>query len=143
MKAAQEQERLMKEQALMDDMKADELLERNEINNELIRKDTEKFMGEQSAALAGKGQSLSGVTAMGLLEDTYRSMLEDIARNNRDAEWEAGMIRLGASSTRDAAKRTKKAAWIGALGTGLSGAGTAAKEYSPKDKEPKKKPEVE
>lgn len=115
-KAGQAQAEAMREQAQLGMMRADELLERNRINNELLMESALVNTGKQKAQIAGSGVSLEGSTSRELVYKTMETAAKQVQLNNRAAEWEARMARLGAESQIKSAGQMETAGNISAVG---------------------------
>lgn len=115
-KAGQAQSDAMREQAQLGMMRAEELLERNKINNELLMESALVHTGKQKAQIAGSGVSLEGSTSRELVAKTMETAARQIKLNNRAAEWEAEMARLGADSQIKSAGQIETASNISAAG---------------------------
>ena len=111
-----------REQSQINFLKADEILARNQINNELLQESALVTMGTQRAQIAGSGVAVTASDRR-LLRDTMEKAATQITLNNRAAEWEARMVRLGAETGLKSAEEIEKAGTISALGT--AGFGTA------------------
>ena len=85
-------------QAQLNLLQAEEVLQRNEINNNLILESALSFTGTQATQMAGSGTSLGGESNRRLIANTMQTAAKQIQLNNRTAEWEARMTRLGAAS---------------------------------------------
>lgn len=134
-KESKAQAESLRQQSMIDGLRADEILERNEINNQLLAEDTEKVIASQSVALAAQGQDLSGTTAMGILENTIRASIHQRERNNREAEFEARMIRFGARSQQGRAGEFESAGRLKVAGTLAFGASSIYRNSPKPEKE--------
>jgi len=119
-KSAQAQGEAKRQQSELDRMKGLEVLRRNEINTELLGKEAIKFSGKQTAQIAASGGGFTA-SSVALLEETARTVAEEMGRNLEEAEWEAHMISLGAESRDVAAGEIEKAGKISAVGSILGG----------------------
>lgn len=120
-KAAKQKAAFMRQKAMIGNMRATEVLARNEINNDILFKNAKTFTGRQLAQLAGTGGGLSA-SAMAQLEETFDIATEQAVNNSRVANWEARMLRMGADSDMVAASGIDKAAPINALAQGMGAA---------------------
>lgn len=111
----------LRRQALLDRQRAEEVLERNKINNDLLFGRATQMMATQQVSFAGSGRALSATT-LAVMANTMDLAAEQAIRNNREAQWEAMMINLGADSSDIAAMRVRKAAKLNALGQAFVGA---------------------
>ena len=93
-KSRKEQEKAYEQQAQIFRLRADELLERNSVNNELDREEFRDFEANTIVENAAKGLSLSG-SSMGALNKASYLVTEKIIRDTREAEFEANMLKLG------------------------------------------------
>lgn len=115
----QEKAQALLQSAEISEAKAQEVIRRNDINNDLIFSDAQKFIGDQVARAAASGGGVG--SSMALYEETASLAAKQIRRNSEIAEWEARMSLLEAQSMRWSAKQTKKGAGILAIGTLASG----------------------
>ena len=122
-KSAQAQADARREQGQINFLKAEEILSRNFLNNELLMESALVHRGTQEAQIAGSGMAM-GEATRGLLRDTIDKASSQIERNTRAAEWEARMIRLGAESQIESAGQIETAGKIQAFST--AGFGTAS-----------------
>lgn len=120
MSAANAEAEARREQARLDYKKAEELLDRNQINNALLRRRADRHQGLQKVQIAASGRAQDATTAA-LIQETYDLVEEQIDRNTRAAEWEASAVRAGAESSFNAADNIETAGTITAIGRGLSG----------------------
>lgn len=121
-KSANAQADAKREQASINFLKAQEVLDRNTINNELLFESALVHTGTQRAQIAGSGVAF-GVSERRLVRDTMDKAAEQVERNTRTAEWDARMTRLGAESQITAAGQIEEAGLITAIGA--AGFGTA------------------
>jgi len=132
-KSAKQQGQALEEQAKINFMKANEVLARNDINNELLQESALVTAGTQRAQIAGSGISGSSASSQELIRDTFEKTAEQIEFNTRAAEWEARMVRLGAESQIESAGQIEKAGIISAVGTAGFGIARAV-DNAPKEK---------
>ncbi len=115
-KASESQADAQRQQAELGLLRAEEILARNEINNNLIQESALSFTGTQKAQMAGSGVSVGGETSRRLVVETMKTAAKQITLNNRAAEWEARMARLGAESQMSSANQIETAGQISAAG---------------------------
>lgn len=121
----------MRQQAQLNLLKATEILERNDINNELLRESALVTQGTQVAQTFASGKTLA--STRNLVEQTMQTAKRQIELNTRAAEWEARMVRMGAESSIGAADKVQEAAMISSLATagfGMARAYSNAPSYS-------------
>lgn len=123
-KSAKAQAEASREQAQLNFLKAEEILSRNTINNELIQGSALVQVGTQQTQIAGSGATM-GYSERRLLRDTMEKAARQIQMNNRAAEWEARMTRLGAESQIKSADQIQTAGTINAIGTAVFGTARA------------------
>lgn len=127
-KSGQAQAKSLRAQAQLDFLRAEEVLRRNDINNELLMESALVHTGTQKAQLAGSGRTLE--SGRDLIAETMSKAAEQAALNTEAAEWEARMVRMGASARETAAGDIKSSSTInaiGSLGIGLTNAYLAKK----------------
>lgn len=96
-------------------LRAEEIIQRNTIKNELLLESALVHQGTQKAQSAGSGRALE--STRDLVSSTMDKAAEQIINNNRSAEWEAHMAEIGASSQLDSAGNISTAGTISAIGT--------------------------
>lgn len=114
-KSGQAQSEAMQQQAELGFLRAEELLERNKINNDLLMESALSFTGTQAAQTAASGVAM-GETSRKQMAQTMQTAARQIQLNNRAAEWEAEMARLGANSQLKSAGQIETATNISAIG---------------------------
>jgi len=117
------------EKQKQDNMRANELLERLEINVDAAKRESKRFQGSQIAAAASSGADAFSGANLAALEDTIDSYGMEITNMRRDARFQAGMIRRGAESYGRDAESAKKSSRLKIAGTVASAAVTTAKYY--------------
>jgi len=115
-KSSKAQAEAKKQQAHLSFLKANEVLSRNQVNNELLMESALVHQGTQAAQVAGSGLA-GGEASRALIRNTVESTAKQIDRNNRAAEWEANMIRIGAESQIGSAEQIETAGFLGSLAT--------------------------
>lgn len=118
-KQGQDKASALLQSAEIAEAKSQEIIRRNDINNDLIFSDAQKFMGDQIARAAASGGGVG--SSMALYEETASLAAKQIRRNSEIAEWEARMTMFEAQSMRRSADQTKKGATILAIGTFAEG----------------------
>lgn len=131
LESAKSQASLLRQQAAIDETRANELLARAEINNEIVRERSQQAMGDLQARTGGA--SISSGSVLQGLEEVARLAAREITQQIREAEFEAYMIRTGAASQRDNAKEIEKAGLFSAFSTGILGAGRIYKAMPGKE----------
>lgn len=103
-------------------MQADELLEREAINEALIREQSDMAEGEYATAFGATGREGAGIGGrLRIRNNTART----IANFRRDAEFKAKMLREGANIADSLASDAITAGYISGAGSLLQGAGKA------------------
>ncbi len=121
--SSQAQAEQQRQQSQIDFARAEEILRRNEINNELLMESALVHTGTQKAQAAGAGVDVSGIGR--LVQDTVNKAIEQIELDTRAAEWESRMVRLGAETRLETASDIESAGTISAIGKAGFGIGTA------------------
>jgi hypothetical protein len=116
-RAGEAQQDAAEQQYRLDSLRAEELLERNQINNELLMESALVHTGTQKAQIAASGVSLGGATSKAIIAKTMETAARQIKLNNRAADWEAEMARLGADSQLKSAGQLATANKIGLAGS--------------------------
>jgi hypothetical protein len=106
------------------DIEAQEILDRNAINNFIIGREGLRLQGAQLSALASSGRTTGQSFAP--LEETARRVIEEQILNERVAVFEASQRRFEAAQSRFLAKETRKAGVISAFSTLLTGSANTA-----------------
>lgn len=116
--------------AALKNAQADELLAREEINQELMRE--QAFQAEQNfgSAFAMTGKEGGGIGGM----LTIHSQLErNLRLSRREAEYKAKILRAGGDIDRQLGSDLQTAGWITGAGTLIGGATNIYQRYRPKD----------
>ncbi len=129
--AASAQADAAEREAQMNEMRANELLERQKINEGIMYKQSGVAQHEFGAAFAATGKAGGGIGGQLTIK---RNFEESIINSRRAAEFQANMIRMGAEGSRQAASDARTAGWIGAAGTALNAAGTYYRGFGQKKK---------
>lgn len=117
--------------AALKNAQADELLAREEINQELMRE--QAFQAEQNfgSAFAMTGKEGGGIGGM----LTIHSQLErNLRLSRREAEYKAKILRAGGEIDQQLGSDLQTAGWITGAGTLIGGATNLYQRYGPKDK---------
>jgi hypothetical protein len=119
-KQGQDQSQSLLSQAYFKELEAQELLRRNEINNDLYLQDAQQLIGEQinAASLSNIG----GASTLAMYEQTAMLAARQLRRNTEEAEWNARALRMEANSMGISARNSRTAGNISALGTVAKGA---------------------
>lgn len=105
-------------------IQANEMLERQAINEQIMR-DKEAWLENH----AGSDNGTSGSSLVGIMR--YRKDLaQNIATSRREAEFKAGMLKMGAEADAKLASDTMTAGYISGAGTLLTGAANVGYQYS-------------
>lgn len=99
-------------------LQAEELLSRQEINEQIILEESKRLELGYGSAFAATGREGAG---LGGIMQIRKNTMDNIANSRRDAEFKAKMLRLGADIESDLASDSLVAGLIGAGGTLLSG----------------------
>lgn len=109
------------QQALELNKQAIELERRGEIRKKRLRREGDRFLGDQTAAIAASGVEVSGSPLAGLIE-SERSIKEELSDLDVNIKQEATALRTGAFRTQEQGRRAMRA---GAIGAATSFLGTA------------------
>ena len=123
--AARSRAAAMRRQAVLNKLRADEVLQRTFMNNSLLMERSFRTVGEQQSQFAGSGRAQSATT-LAMLSETLDLAFAQATRNTRAAQWQATMINMGADSDLVTAGAVEKGGAISALGQGFSGAAEIA-----------------
>lgn len=124
-KSSQAQASLLRQQAQMEEIRIGELLQRLEINNEVVRERSQQAMGDIQARTGGA--SISSGSVLQGMEEVARLAAREIAQQTREATFEARMSRYEIDSMRSQAKEIEKAGYLSAFSSALMG---GAKTYN-------------
>ena len=124
-KAHKDQAALLRRKSFFDRKQAEEVLARNDINNELLWRDGQRLLGDQAAQFAASGRAASATT-FDIMAESINEIANEVSRNNRAASWEAAMINAGADSRMFNAGQIDRAGKISAAAQALSGAANIA-----------------
>lgn len=117
-RAAEERARLM-------ELQAQEVLNRNRINSEEVRRQTSQLIGKQQVSIAGSGADLaSSSVTLTTLQDSVSNMSRTLQNMDRDARFRAAQIRAGAGQERQMASQLRKSAPVDLLTGGLQAYGS-------------------
>lgn len=116
-KSSQAQAEAQQQQAKLNFLKAEEVLARNEINNDLLLESALVHQGTQVAQIAGSGVDVGGQTQKRVVAETMRKAQRQIELNTRAAEWESRMIRIGAESQIQSSEEIALAGTISSIGS--------------------------
>lgn len=120
---ANAQEEAAQRNAALKREQADELLDRQIINERIMRRAAEKAERGYVASFASTGRGGGGVGGVLQIKEELE---ENIANTRRDAEFKAKMLRAGADIETSLASDAVSAAWISGAGTILT---TGAQAY--------------
>lgn len=127
-KGANDQADAVERNSALKRQQADELMARQEINEQIIREQSEKSSLSYGASFAGTGREGAGIG--GILQ-IHRDAQEQILNTRRDAEFKARQLREGADIQSDLASDSITSAWIGAAGGLLATGASTYKAMSP------------
>lgn len=102
-------------QAILNTKKAEEVLARNTINNELLMKAAGRHQGVQTVQIAGSGRA-QDTTTMAMMEETWSIAVDQVERNTRSAQWEATQILEGVNSMLESADDTRTTGIVKGIG---------------------------
>lgn len=119
---ASQQQEAAEVNAEMKRLQAKELLERQSINEQLIREQSE----DDQLHIGG---SSFGSTGIGDVLKVRRITEENISRSRRDAEFKATMLRKGADIETSLASDQMTGTILTGIGTGISAGATAYSRY--------------
>lgn len=125
--------------ANMKHMQADELLARQEINEGILREQSDRAQHGFVASFASTGREGAG---LGGVLQMKRDLEENILLSRRDAEFKAKMLRMGADIELDLASDSMTAAWITGAGTILTTGARAWNTMRGPSSSPQSLPEV-
>jgi hypothetical protein len=125
LKSSKEQADAMRRQAELNRLKAQEILERNRINNELTLLEAEGLSADQIVGGAARGIAGGSQATLGTVQKIQELAARKIIRDTRNAEFEATMARLGANIDVKAAGEVEKAGAWNAFGAAIGGASRA------------------
>lgn len=118
-KARKQQAEAIRRQAALREMEAKEIIERASINIEAVRKDTARLIGEQRSTFAAAGFKMAG-SPLDVATSTLNRAEEQIENMQREAEFDAKMVRLGARADRDQARGIGEAGVFQDIGSALT-----------------------
>jgi hypothetical protein len=125
--AAKSQAEAAQKDAAIKNMQADELLSRQQINEQIMREQADRLelgYGSLAADTGGAGTGIGGVLKI------RQDVEQNISNSRRDAEFKAKMLRAGAAVETSLASDGVTASYLGAGGSILGGAASAYKLYS-------------
>ena len=125
LEASRQNASLLEEKADFLSLQADEILERNEINNKLIKRHARQLKSEQFTT--GISRGLGEVSRLEMLEETAQLAGEQIGRNTREARFEAFSLEKEAISLERGAREVRKAGILGVTTTLLGGGANLAR----------------
>jgi len=112
--AAQSQSSLLQQQAHLNDLKSNEILQRAQVNSDITREKSQEAMSDVQARSQGAGIGSQAILVG--MEETARLAAREINNINRDANFEAFMLQKETDSMRKQAKEIETAGTISALG---------------------------
>jgi hypothetical protein len=120
--SAKQQAAAQRQQAELDNLRANEILERNRINNELTLIEAQGLSSEQIVSGAARGIAGGSQATLGTVQKIQELAARKILRDTREAEFDALQARLGGQTRLEAAKEIQKAGAFNAASSLLSGA---------------------
>ena len=120
-KSAQAESSLLQQQAQLNDIRANEILQRAEINSNIVREKSQEAMTDLQARSQGAG--IGSQTILAGMEETARLAARELYNLNRDAAFEAKMQQFESASQRKQAGEIEQAGGVSALGGLVMGAG--------------------
>lgn len=120
MSAASDQADAQEKEAKLKGLQADELLQREQINEQVMRE------REQVSELYTGSDSGTQDSGLGAKLRLQRDLAQNIATSSRESEWKAQMLRMGGEADTRLASDIHQAAGYTAAGTAIGAAGKAA-----------------
>lgn len=128
---SKEEEIAARKNAELQRLQADEVLDRARVNSDEVRNDAMRLIGEQRVAIAGTGASLEGSSmTLTSMQDAVSAMTKNIGFIQRDAQWKAKQIRMGADMSQTAADNLRDSRGINLLTQGLNSGGNIMESYA-------------
>jgi len=124
-KEARAKSRAARENAKLKRLQALEVLDRADINKDVLIKQAAQLKGKQRTVFGGRGIDVSTGSALDVVEETDSMVAEQIALELREANWTADQLRRGADLDITQAKQISEINKWRNISTFLSGAGTA------------------
>lgn len=128
---SKEEEIAARKNAELQRLQADEVLDRARVNSDEVRNDAMRLIGDQRVAIAGTGASLEGSSmTLTSMQDAVSAMVKNIGFIQRDAQWKAKQLEMGAQQYEAAASGYKKSRGINLLTQGLNSGGNIMESYA-------------
>ncbi len=128
---SKENEKAALQNAELQRLQADEVLDRARINSDEVRNDAMRLIGDQRVAIAGTGASLEGSSmTLTSMQDAVSAMTKNIGFIQRDAQWKAKQLEMSDQQYEDAASGYKKSRGINLLTQGLNSGGNIISSYN-------------
>ena len=128
---SKEEEKAALMNARLQRLQADEVLDRARVSSEEVRNDAMRLIGDQRTAIAGSGASLEGSSmTLTSMQDAVSAMTKNIGFIQRDAQWKAKQIRMGADMSQTAADNLRDSRGINLLTQGLNSGGNIMESYA-------------
>jgi len=128
---SKEEEKAALMNARLQRLQADEVLDRARVSSEEVRNDAMRLIGDQRTAIAGSGASLEGSSmTLTSMQDAVSAMTKNIGFIQRDAQWKAKQIRMGADMSQTAADNLRDSRGINLLIQGLNSGGNIMESYA-------------
>jgi len=128
---SKEEEKAALMNARLQRLQADEVLDRARVSSEEVRNDAMRLIGDQRTAIAGSGASLEGSSmTLTSMQDAVSAMTKNIGFIQRDAQWKAKQIRMGADMSQTAADNLRDSRGINLLTQELNSGGNIMESYA-------------
>ena len=127
-KASEAQQESLAQQQAFHREYLEELGRRNEINESLALRDTEKIKSQVSVSAAALGQSTGDVSTLAHMEEVTALSMEQILRDRQESEWEMRAAEFKGEAMADQMASERSAQKTQLFGD-LLGAGYQASKY--------------
>ena len=121
----QEKATSYREQADLDDLRADEILRRSAITVTKIYKESRGTVAQQKTVMAGRGMSSTGTTALAIEADSLDEAYDEIRNVDAAANYDSYLAKASAAANRSAADAADKAGDMAIIGGALTIGATA------------------
>lgn len=116
-----------RQRQILDNLQADEILERAKINVESVRRESDVLTGDQVSAFAKAGVDVSSGSPLLVLAQAQAEAQREIVNIEREARFDAAQIRRGGAAGVRAANRAAAAIGLGGTARLLTGAVSLAR----------------
>lgn len=110
------------QQALLDNLQADEIQRRAKIEDQNLRAQGKKVINAQKGTYAASGVDVSSGSPLVVMEQTQSQIDRMSLEQQREAKFQADQLRQGAQNLRSQANTTRIGGWLGVGGSLLSNA---------------------